>query len=306
MLDKAYEYYNGYNIDKKYNKSPCTLKIDDAGKFAREYNNIILVLTVNDVESDVFLRYMSDRYKVKNVKRYIMGELTFAIICIGNYTIIHSKLHDKGDEQTRRAVNAFGKIFDLYYVVLLGVCYGVDCKMELATVVVADHVIGYRVDFRDDNDDLSFDIYEEFDEKPQSKLISRIQGYYNFCQINNLLCTDIEDNYSISIKTGKILSANSLISSKRVKDAIVDSFGNAKPHPLGGEMEACGIFKSNFYEVKKNWFMIKSFCDWGERKNSFGNSEMEIERNKDSIQALAMVNSCTVFTNIIENNLLEG
>jgi len=107
---------------------------------------------------------------------------------------------------------------------------------------------------------------------------------------------------------GKIVSANSLMSCKIVKDAIIGKLKKnvrGEKQLIGGEMEACGIFKSN-YKTDDNsefdrWIIIKSICDWGESKNSLVEDKNENSHIKDSLQAYAMMNSCKLFIFLTKN-----
>ena len=71
---------------------------------------------------------------------------------------------------------------------------------------------------------------------------------------------------------------------------------------LGGEMEGAGILKSYIVENEgfDKWIIIKSICDWGEKKNALSDDPVESERIKDSLQAFAMANSCGVFDELLD------
>ena len=49
----------------------------------------------------------------------------------------------------------------------------------------------------------------------------------------------------------------------------------------------------------KQWMIVKSICDWGEKKNALSPDKDTNSRIKDSIQAFAMTNTCGAFEEII-------
>ena len=104
---------------------------------------------------------------------------------------------------------------------------------------------------------------------------------------------------------GRFLSSNSLVSSRKVKQAVMKQYASRKPKPLGGEMEGAGLLNSNMVEEDgfSNWLIIKSVCDWGEKKNMLDKDDAQkSDEIKDSLQAFAMSNTCGAFENI-ENML---
>ena len=97
------------------------------------------------------------------------------------------------------------------------------------------------------------------------------------------------------------------MSRKKVKDAVMSALGVRRKKPLGGEMEACGVFKSNYFDDNNfdNWLVVKSICDWGEKKNLLSKDKDENEKIKDSIQAYAMMNTWAVFKTMLDSDLLN-
>lgn len=305
--DSAYSYYRKYNLNKsKYVKAP---KVIDRSFFLKNIGeNIILILTANEVEESILLYELSETYK-KEILSYLVDDSVYQVIKMGKYTLIHNHTLRTGDEFTRRAINAATKLFSPSYILLLGVCYGIDFnKYDLGTVFISNFVHGYRINFRDQegSEETIFEADTEFQNKPSERLISRISSFFNFFQPQNELFSLDAEAIPIKIVAGNILSSNSLMSSKKVKDAIMSSLYNKGPKPLGGEMEACGIFKSNYFEENNfdNWLVIKSICDWGEKKNALDSDSLKNKKIKESIQAYAMMSTCVVFKTILDKGLL--
>ncbi|MCM1234636.1 MAG: hypothetical protein NC489_31425 [Ruminococcus flavefaciens] len=155
-----------------------------------------------------------------------------------------------------------------------------------------------HVDYRDQG----YDFVEEFNEQPAKKIIDKLTQRLVYFQPENKL---LNDSTNVKTKFGTLISINSLVSNKKFKKELLNAY-KIKPHPLGGEMEAKGLFKTNWFENqgKEKWLVIKSICDWGESKNLPGFEEQIKEKIKDSLQALAMSYTWVIFEMIINYNLI--
>lgn len=306
----AFEYKEEFlrNISKYINYI-TDITSEDLNKLICE-RKIVLVLTANRVEESIFLKFAYDSFNNCNkIDSYIVNDTSYQIIHYKDKVIIHSHAERTGDEYTRRLLNNAKKIFSPNYIILLGVCYGINIDSQsLGDVIISNMVEGYRINFRDINDgEITFEPEIEFNEKPRNGLVKRLISVFNIFQAQT-------DSYSddltirkipIKIEVGKMLSANCLMSSKQVKDSIVEKIGNVKPKAFGGEMEACGIFKSNFFEEGfDDWLVIKSICDWGECKNNLDENSEKNEMMKDGIQSYSMINSCQVFKTLFDQSIL--
>ena len=211
----------------------------------------------------------------------------------------------------RRTINAAVSnlgVEKIEYIYMLGICYGIDFNSQkLGDVIMSNHVLGYRVNFRDDSseDEIEVEPEEEFNETPNEKYIKELSNFLCYFDVENFNFG--MPKFKVKIHFGKYLSANCLMSSKKAKDSILKKIGNAKPKAMAGEMEACGIFKSilcsganNF----KNWLVVKSICDWGENKNLFSKNPERNDFIKNCLQAYAMVNTCNAFNMMLSKKLL--
>lgn len=295
----AYGKYNNYLNERNNYVSDDILDISNSDFSNELYDTKILVLTSNKIEEAILLVELS-LMNQHTVPCYRMNNKVFHFINYNGISIIHKHTEGTGDEHTRRTINLSTKIFNPTYIILLGVCYGVDSKKnKLGDVILSNEICGYRVNFRDSQtEEIVIEPETEFLKKPSSEMIDKLSGILSYSTIKNSTYPEsIDTNRLISPSLGKILSANSLMSSKLVKEAIISKLGNARPRAICGEMEACGIFKSNYYEENcfDKWIVIKSICDWGEGKNLLSINEDENEKIKDSLQAFAMINSWEVF-----------
>lgn len=302
------QYYNDFKKQQdKYLSDISFVKLEQAKhQFPVE---IILLLTANSIEAGVLLRYFSEKYNVK-WQTYLISEKAYRILQIDGKTIVHTHADRTGDEFTRRAINHAAKIFSIRTLLLLGICYGINPnEQHIGDVIVSNQISGYRINFRDnDKDEVNFEPEIEFDETPDELLNSRVNTFMNHYQPTNTFLASWNSTPQISWKPGKLLSANSLMSSKAVKNSVIKHIGNVRPKAYGGEMEACGIFKSYIFEECKfrNWLVIKSICDWGEKKNSLFPDDAEKEESvKDGFQALAMLNTCSAFETLLLRKVFD-
>lgn len=296
FCDKAYNYYKEYKNFKNLFLDSQNISVQS---FIKNLGaNPILIVTSNPIEEAILLHSLFD-YTKKRLKCFFIEDYVYGIAKIKKYTIVHIHTKSTGEESARVAINAATKIFSPIYVFLLGICYGFDHESHvLGTVVISNKVLGLHVDFRD----YSYEFIEEFNKQPDLRLIDKLENRLNYFQPENKL---LNDSVNMTAKTGIIISINSLVSNKKFKNSLFNAY-KIKPRPLGGEMEVKGLFKTDWFENQgqKKWLVIKSICDWGESKNLPNLKKEEKEKIKDSLQALAMSYTWTIFEMIIENELI--
>ena len=288
----AYEYYLQYNESKEeivnLNTSCSKNIICDAVK-----GNAILVITANPIELGIFMR--NSFILFNKIETYTYKQYEYHVIDVYKYTIIHVHTNGTGDERARRAINAAYKLFGMKIriVVLLGICYGIDLRRQkVGEVIISDSVLGYRINFREKDANpynISFEPELEFEIVPNRMRTETIKTRLSVRSFENSLLAVANSKLRIIVQSGKVLSSNCLMSSRVVKQALLEAFGTAKPQPMAGEMEGSGIFKSNIFENEEtfdNWIIIKAICDWGESKNLLSTNEEDNEYIKNNGSSL--------------------
>ena len=303
ICERAYEYYRGYEANlNQYVVPPKAITKEDFLTTARPVT--ILVMTANPIERGILLRWLSEKTG-EALPTYRIGESTFNLALIdGERAIVHINPGKTGEEYTRRAINRFCDVMNPDYICLAGICYGVNSeKYSIGSVFISDSIKTFRLNFRDsiDSDDIRFEVEEEYEAQPSRVIIQRVEDTLMYTQIHNFLSTPDHDVIA-DATVGRFLSCNSLMSSSRVKQAIVDQYTVKGSQPLGGEMEGAGVLKSNIVEETNfdGWMIIKSVCDWGEKKNALDPDPQVSEHMKDCLQAFAMSNTCSVFDVILD------
>ncbi len=309
ICDDSYEYYKIF--EEKMNSFVSTPQRVTKKLFVDEMrkNKLkILVITANPIEKGVFLRWLQGKAENEYgpgfiLDSYLVGKTALVVCNISGKTIVHIQTKDTGEEYTRVAINEATKLFKPSYIVMLGICYGLEMdRYQIGSVFVSESITTFRLNFRDDekSDETIYQAQNEYIKAPDEDLVDTIRSKLSLTQIHSVLSETAKPTIA-KTAVGKILSSNSLMSSKKVKNAVMEQYAQNKPHPLGGEMEGAGILKSSLVQERKfrKWMIIKSICDWGEKKNKLSEDKEKNEKMKDSIQAFAMTNTCGTFEAIL-------
>lgn len=302
-IDECYAYYLEYKLKKENYLKPVQY---DMNKFMRGLGmeKTILVLTANSIEEGILLHGLVDVGKEK-LDYYLLNDSVYHVCRLNGHNIVHMHASKTGEELTRKTINAASSIFTPDAIILLGICYGVDLdNYELGNVLISSGLKNYRLNFRDsdENDETIFEAEEEEFKCPNNHLISIVSHIFSYRQIYSSIQEKNRSKVTVQWKMGTILSSNSLMSSKKVKQAVINAFGTVRPRPIGGEMEGGGLLKTKIVEEQSldRWLVVKGICDWGEKKNSLDKDPKVSEHMKDAIQAMAMVHTWSVFYEMLK------
>ena len=298
ICKEAYDYFQEFeNNESEYILQPQFISQEEFKALLHPIT--ILVITINPIENAVFLHWLKDRQKSPLVRYMVCRQSCIVSQLDNNRTIIHVHPHTTGENETRRVLNRVNKFFTPSYLIMLGICYGFNMESySIGSVFLSDSIITFRLNFRDEinSDETRFEAEDEYDKAPDGNLIDAIKDYTVSMVVQSILNKRIISKTK-KIEIGRFLSCNSLVSSRKVKQAVMDQYANRKPKPLGGEMEGAGILKSYMVEESNftNWLILKSICDWGEKKNGLHPDPVINAEMKDSLQAFAMTNTCGAF-----------
>lgn len=286
ICDEAYEFFKGYDENiNKYVISQQKITPESFSSLLKEVK--ILAITANPIERAVFLRWLSEK-NGEPLDTYRIGKFVCNICHIDdNKTIIHVSTGKTGEEYTRKAINRACKVFNPDYICLVGICYGLNMtKYPIGSVFISESLKTFRLNFRDEleSDEVTFEAEDEYSEHPSEEFIQVIRDRIMYTQMYSILSKE-QSPESANTKLGRFLSCNSLMSNRKVKHAVLEQYSNKGSEPIGGEMEGAGILKSYIVEEKKfkNWLIIKSVCDWGEKKNALNPDPAISEYIKDSM-----------------------
>lgn len=304
ICDKAYKYYVKYNDDKTIHiNEPIYLTAEEFSGQLKSRK--ILILTANPIERGIFIHWLSDK-KGSPLEAYMVGNYSYNVYNVTDgvkeFSVIHVDPGTTGEDYTRRVINSTCKIFQPDCIVALGICYGFNSSnYHIGHVFLSESLTAFRFNFRDaKGKTISLETETEYEKQPAHSLLQPIKQRLMYTMSRNIL-SDKKQPLYVQTKFGKFLSTNSLMSNKTAKQALMEQYGKTRPKPLGGEMEGPGILKSDIVQEKGflNWLIVKSICDWGERKNDLDPDEHKSELIKGSLQAYAMTNTCGVFDKIL-------
>ena len=301
ICNRALNYYNDYITNyERYLDKPVRISAEQLKQYIK--NTSVLVLTATSIENGVFLHWLYDKSSAPLITLQIDG-LYYHVCNTSTISIVHVHTEKTGEEFTRRTLNRVRRVFRPDYIFMLGICFGFTDmrRYPIGSVFASDSIRSYRLNFREEygSDEVVFQAEEEYYKSPSDNLIQLIQGCWRHRQTRSIL-PNLPRVHIARTEVGKFLSSNCLMDSRKVKNAVLDQFGTMTK-PLGGEMEGAGILKSYLVEEDgfADWMVIKSICDWGEKKNSIVSDPNESERIKKSLQAFAMSNTCGAFENIL-------
>lgn len=309
ICDEAYNYYAEYENNKaKYVKEPIRLEKEKFQKHLKSRK--ILILTANSIERGVFIRWLSEK-NGSPLETYMVGVYSYNIynvICedaaeIKEISIIHVSPGKTGEGEARRVINSTCKLFHPDYIIALGICYGFNKdRHAIGYVFLSERVTVFRVNYRDSEDNLGLEVETLIEKQPAHNLVQSIKGRLMYTMVQNFLSDKMRPIYSLT-EFGRFLSIDSLISNTKVKQALYEQHSKTRPEPICGEMEGPGILQSDIVQEDNfsNWIIVKSMCDWGEMKNDLDPDKRISNQIKDSLQAFAMTNTCSVFEKILDD-----
>ena len=266
----------------------------------------VLVLTANPIERGIFLRWMAE-HNYGPVLTYMIEGYAFNVQRIAvngiDVSIVHADPGKTGEELTRQIINTACSVIQPTCICEVGICYGFNRRRNtVGTVFLSESITVFRINFRDSdkNSIVTLEPEMETEKQPADNFVQALRGRLLYTMIPSLISRE-DRPFFAKAEIGKLISVNSLISNKQVKEVLLGCYENSRTKPLGGEMEGAGLLKSEIVQGKgfDRWLIIKSICDWGEVKNNLEKDKEKNELIKNSIQALAMCNSVGVFEKLL-------
>jgi nucleoside phosphorylase len=248
---------------------------------------LFLFVTANENEKEAFKCVFISR-----LKKSIRGHSYF-IGTFGNYEVAYIHLDKIGTANpgsTLLVGELIGRLSPVA-VIMVGIAFGVDQRTQkIGDVLVSEKILNY--DFENVGESNT-----KFYEDPKEP------GF----QLFNAFKTNSEDwiyelpnGKKSTVIAGSILTGSKLINNYNFRQELLNKFKEYEP--IGGEMEAFGIYTSCRFHDVSEWIIVKGICDWGFNKNL---SKSKKEKDQKAA-ARAAVSYCeTVFLqNDIFNDLV--
>lgn len=219
--------------------------------------SIFLFVTANKNERDAFEVKFS-RYE----KKYILGK-TYYTGKFGNYDAAYIHLDEQGVVNPA-ALPLVGCLINQLHpvaVIMVGIAFGVNKqKQKIGDVLVSDKILPYdsqkvlqqKIEYKEIPKEVGFQLLNAFRE-------CREWNYY------------LPDSRKAKVFVGAILTGSKLVNNYQFRAQLLNDFAYYKP--IGGEMEAQGIYSMCKVNNIAEWIIVKGICDWGYKKNSINKNE---------------------------------
>lgn len=254
--------------------------------------NLFLFVTANEHEREAFQAKFECREE-----KYILGK-TYYLGNFGVYPIAYIHIEEQGvvNPASMPLVGQLINKLSPVAVVMVGIAFGVDqTKQKIGDVLVSDKILPYdsqkiledKTEYKDTPKEVGFQLLNAFRECKEWEY-------------------KLPDAKKSNVFIGSVLTGSRLINSYKYRKKLLSDF--AKYKPIGGEMEAQGVYSMcKIYGIVE-WIIVKGVCDWGYDKNI----ETVNKHNDQKIAANAAVEYCHhvflrngVFESLMDNKYLE-
>ena len=249
--------------------------------------SFFLFITANKHEREAF-----ETKFIRQEERYVLGK-TYYLGQFGLYPAAYIHVEEQGSTSPASVllVSQLVNVLSPVAVVMVGIAFGADReRQKIGDVLVSDKILPY-----DSQKILEYKTeYKEVPKEVGFQLLNAFREYKEWIYY-------LPDSKQSAVYTGSILTGSRLINSYEYRTQLLNDFADFKP--IGGEMEAQGIYSMCKTYGIAEWIIVKGICDWGYKKNI---------PNKDEdqrIAANAAVDYCFhvfsrkgVFESLIESN----
>lgn len=257
----------------------------DSKQFIRNQirRGVFLVVTANIHERSAVRQYYIDQPGVVKDESEPTNECFFAQY--GKYPIVHLHLKNQGSYVQDSAIDSTIYARQKYHPkasFMVGIAFGRNADTQnIGDVLVTEKILPYERGKITKTGDVEF-----FENRNIPVSISQ--------RLLNLCPNEWYNNYQQRVIKGYLLSGEKIVDSPEFKHKIIYDY--FKPEIaekiVGGDMEAIGF---SIAHPNTDHIVIKSICDWGEKKNT-------ISKEKDQIFA-ANSSADYLYTIFCSNNL---
>lgn len=208
----------------------------------------ILIVTATLTELKILLRIVES--KGIEPSRFTRGSHTyFNLGQLGknDVYIIRTQMGSLGPSSSILSINEAVNTINPDYVIMAGIAFGLKKdKQKLGDILVSNQLWSYEQAKLTDNERFS-----RGDKITASGLL-----------LDRFSTSSISWEKT-KVEFGLIVSGEKLVNSEKFIDELI----KCEPEAIGGEMEGTGLM-SVCQNVKKEWIVVKSICDWGYKKSS--------------------------------------
>ncbi|SPF47272.1 conserved hypothetical protein [Candidatus Desulfosporosinus infrequens] len=214
--------------------------------------NVVLFVTANEHEREAF-----EKKFIRQKEQYILGK-TYYLGMFGHYPAAYMHMDEQGVTNPAAAPLVSQLVNQLHPVaiVMVGIAFGVDeSKQKIGDVLISDKILPY------DSQKL-LENKTEYMETPKEVGFQLLNA---FREHREWLYHLPNSEQSIAY-VGAMLTGSRLINNYEYRNQLLFDFADQKP--IGGEMEAQGIYSMCRIHGVAEWIIVKGICDWGYKKNT--------------------------------------
>lgn len=231
---------------------------------------IFLFVTANLHEKAAFEKY----YKC-DTEKYILGK-TYYLGRFGMYNAAYIHIDEQGPTNPAATllVGELLRTLKPVAVVMVGIAFGADeKKQKIGDVLVSKRILPYDAQkiletgthYKETPKDVGFQLFNAFGNSDNWE-------YF------------LDSKKKATVYIGAILTGSRLINNYKYRAQLLKDFKEYEP--IGGEMEAYGIYSVCRLHGVAEWIIIKGICDWGYDKNN------PHKENDQRVAANAAVDFC--------------
>ena len=214
--------------------------------------NVFLFVTANKHERDAF-----EKKFIRQKEQYILGK-TYYLGMFGCYPVAYIHMDEQGVINPAAAplVSQLVQKLHSVAVVMVGIAFGADeSKQKIGDVLISDKILPYdsqrlledKTEYKETPKEVGFQLLNAFRER-------REWIYF------------LPNSEQSIAYIGAMLSGSRLINNYEYRNQLINDFSDQKP--IGGEMEAQGIYSMCRVHGVAEWIIVKGICDWGYNKNN--------------------------------------
>ena len=232
--------------------------------------SVFLFVTANEHEREAF----ENKFICKG-EQSIKGK-TYYLGMFGRYPAAYIHMDEQGVTSPAATPLVSELVCELnpVAVVMVGIAFGADKdKQKIGDVLVSDKILPYdsqrllenETEYKDTPKEVGFQLLNAF--RDHRKWI------YN-----------LPRSEQSKVYIGAMLTGSRLINNYAYRTQLLNDF--AVNRPIGGEMEAHGIYSMCRLHGVAEWIIVKGICDWGYEKDTLN------KENDQEIAAHAAVDYC--------------
>lgn len=248
---------------------------------------VFLFVTANEHERKAFeIKFIREKEKSILGKTYYIGKF-------GNYpsAYIHVNEQSVTSPAAMPLVSQLVEKLSPVAVVMVGIAFGADNeKQKIGDVLVSDKILPYDSQKVLENS-------TEYKETPKEvgfQLLNAFREYRDWV-------FKLPNDEQSTVYIGSVLTGSRLINSYLYRTQLLDDFKEYKP--IGGEMEAQGIYCMCRLHGVSEWIIVKGICDWGYNKDiSAKHEDQQIAANAAVDYCFHVFSRYGVFDSLFKSN----